>query len=123
MDDHERRHLVAEDQLLIAYGVIMRVLAALPLPIKIPSAANIHGDHVHHSLLRAYDLIGDIPMKDSTREVIREMVLDWVIAEEIVEDDGKYPARWKLDLADTQHARILAAADQAKVELELPSEE
>lgn len=118
MDDHGKRHDAIEVSVIAAYGVIAKILLALPLPIAIPTViGSMYADQIHEDLITAHRIMADIPMDDGIRQWTREMILDWITAVDMMFEDAQDPEPWKLDFVDTQIARVLATGRHLRGEL------
>ncbi|WP_433330003.1 hypothetical protein [Spirillospora sp. CA-294931] len=112
MDDHpgkDPRELLAEVtlHLISTYGLLVKALAGLPIPIELPSLLDgWHTEEIDDSLIRAYYLVAEIPLGSRKRETLRGMLLDWIAAADCLLDAQEAPALWKLDFCVTQLVRI-----------------
>lgn len=112
MDAHDERHRSAVVNMISAYTLIMKVLALTPIPIGIaPIMETPYTDEVYEALIRANEVLRDVPMDAEARQYISEIILDWVIGSEWLLSDEEDPAPWKLDIVRLQVQRIKATAD------------
>lgn len=111
-ENHQNRHRKAVVNMIAAYGLIMKVLGFLPLPIGIPSLRDsLYAGEVETGLIRAYQALHDLPMDEEAKRFTGQMILDWIAASDVMFRDEEEEASWHLDLVEIQVARILAAAD------------
>ncbi|MFV2172324.1 hypothetical protein ACFHW2_11920 [Actinomadura sp. LOL_016] len=95
--------------LIAAYGIVMKALQNLPLPIEVPAILGTHYDaEIADRLVRSLDLLVDIPMGDEKREAVRALVIDWLVARDYLFQAEEDLELWKLDFTVTQITRVHA---------------
>jgi hypothetical protein len=109
--NHKQRHHAAMAQLIGLYATVEEWLSRLPLRVEVPV---LHGGEVYRAevgagLVRAFTVLGDLPMDREARRVLREVIGDWLIAMELLFRDEEDEAAWHLDVVQTQLQRITTA--------------
>lgn len=118
MNDHESRRGNAIIKMIAAYTEIMKTLAILPLPVGLPMLLDtVWAEEIETGLVRAHEVIRDIPMNEELTFWARQMIVDWLIGSEFLFRDAEDPAPWKLDLVEFQAIRVLGAAQIVVEEL------
>ncbi|MFG2002307.1 hypothetical protein ACGFNU_24455 [Spirillospora sp. NPDC048911] len=109
MDDNSERRDVVALGMIAAYGVILKVLAALPVPIALPELmGSMFADEVHEALVRAHQVIEDVPMDEDAMEGAKRTLVDWIAASEMMFSDAEDPETWKVHFIEIQVTRILS---------------
>lgn len=110
--DHESRQRDLAKSLVEAYTLIAKLLEMLPLPISIPPRieGDWTGEKASAAIIKAEDLVWDLPMASSTQRLISQMCLDWVTGHHFGSFDRMYPAPWRLDIVEYAIARIFGQA-------------
>jgi hypothetical protein len=112
MEDHPQRDdLIAQmtRQLIIAYALVVKALAGLPIPIEVPPMPDTqHDPEIHARLVRAIALLEEIPVDPVYAGHIRGLVIDWLTASDYLADAREDWALWKADFVVTQLTRVHA---------------
>lgn len=111
MDYPDRDDLLAEVtlKLVTAFGFVIKALQLLPIPIEVPATVSPYlGGDLEATLVRALDLLGDVPMDAAHREEIRAMVIDWMTAADYLFQAEEHFERWKIEFITTQVTRVTA---------------
>ncbi|TDD37876.1 hypothetical protein E1287_07415 [Actinomadura sp. KC06] len=110
MEDHNRAIEAAKLRLLATYGLVIKALQMLPIPIEVPAVLDsMWTAEIHESLTRTYDLLNDLPMQEPLRAQVKVMVIDWISAADYLFDAQEEFADWKTDFALIQAERITAS--------------
>jgi hypothetical protein len=121
-ESHAQRHQVAVAGLIDTYGEIKSLLSRLPLPVQVPSLqGELYRGEVRIGLVQAFTVVGDLPMDGEARQVLREVVGDWLIAVEFMFCDEEDEAAWHLQVVQTQLGRIQAMIDAVEALLAAPT--
>lgn len=105
---HAQRHQVMVAGLSDAYEKIKKCLSRLPLPVQVPSLqGELYRGEVRIGLIQAFTVVGDLPMDDEARQMLCEVIGDWLIAVEFMFCDEEDEAAWHLDVLQIQLRRIL----------------
>jgi hypothetical protein len=119
---HAQRHQVAMAGLIDAYVKIKKLLSRLPLLVQVPSLqGELYRGEVRAGLVHAFMVVGDLPMDGEARQVLREVIGDWLIAVEFMFRDEEDEAAWHLDIIQTQLRRILATIEVVETLLAAPT--
>ncbi|MFD0853704.1 hypothetical protein ACFQ07_15810 [Actinomadura adrarensis] len=113
MNDHEERRDMLAAHVLLTYGLIAKVLQRLPIPIELPTKLDKdwQGPEAVQGLARTLELLGELPVQDGIRQLLHQLILDWLTAWSLGGVDFARPAPWLLDAAEYALARVEAQAD------------
>lgn len=109
MNDPNREGLLQEVALRLigTYGFVIKVLQGLPVPIQVSAVVTDRFDlEIGRDLVRALDLLADIPMDATYREQVRGLVIDWLTAADYLADAREDFEFWKVDFVATQLYRV-----------------
>ncbi|MEU9019204.1 hypothetical protein [Actinomadura sp. NPDC048394] len=111
MDDRNRPLEVATLRLIAAYGLVVKALKLLPLPIEVPAVldSNVWTAEIRESLVRTCELLNDLPMEEPFRAQVRLILIDWITGSDVLFDAQEEFADWKTDFARIQADRITAS--------------
>lgn len=105
--NHMQRHHAAMMQLIDLYSTVEEWLSGLPLRVEVPLLeGGVYRADVRAGLVRAFTVVGDLPMDSDARRVLREVIGDWLIAVELLFRDEEDEAAWHLDVVQTHLQRI-----------------
>jgi hypothetical protein len=108
--------------LIDAYEKIKKLLSRLPLPVQVPSLqGEVYRGEVRTGLVQAFIVVGDLPMDGEARQVLHEVIGDWLIAVEFMFRDEEDEAAWYLDVVQAQLRRIVATVDVVETLLAAPT--
>lgn len=109
--NHTQRHHAVMRQLIDLYATVEERLSRLPLRVEVPPlhSGEVYRAEVGAGLVRAFTVLGDLPMGGEARRVLREVIGDWLIAMELLFCDEEDEAAWHLDVVQTQLQRITTA--------------
>lgn len=123
MDTPEARHKAVEIKVTAAYATVTTVLLGMPIPIALPPAIGGRAYRVEKACQHALELLADMPLSSYLRSAAREMLLDWMAAFDVLVEhaealqEGAFET-WRLDFAEVQVTRVMAAGDHLIAELQ-----
>jgi hypothetical protein len=127
VETHFDRVMDWGDDIIAAYVRIAKALAMLVLPIELPmhlGKPEFMKD-AHAAIVRTLSLIQDQPMGDEVYALLRQSILDWLTALDLVVVHTLSPKAWREDIFAYTIMRCVTEADLALEALtgEPPSDE
>lgn len=100
--------------LVTLYGLIGKILSALPIPIGLPMASEMEGAEMAKALQEARVALNDLPMDQFTKMVIDKAILEWVTANDLLLLACAYgQERWRMSAIAYTISRLIVLLESA----------